>query len=52
MGLLAMELLAVGAHILLWLVFLVFLLFTMATSRRGALGFLALVCTWLEFVLG
>ena len=52
MGLLVMELLAVGACILLWLVILVLLLFTAATSQLGALGFLALVCAWLVFFLG
>jgi hypothetical protein len=52
MGLLAMELLAVGARIFLWLVIIVRLLFTAATSRLGALGFLALMCAWLAFFLG
>jgi hypothetical protein len=52
MGLLAMELLAVGARIFLLLVILVLLLFTAATLRLGALGFLALACTWLLFFLG
>ena len=37
MGLLAMELLAVGARTLLWLVVLVLLLFTAATLQLGAL---------------
>jgi hypothetical protein len=49
MGLLAMELLAVGARVLLWLVVLVHLLFLAATTRLGALGFLALACAWLAF---
>jgi hypothetical protein len=44
MGLLGMELLAVGARILLWLVILVLLLFFMATLQLGALRFLALAC--------
>jgi hypothetical protein len=52
MGLLAMELLAVGAHIVLWLIVLVLLLFSTATLRLGALGFLALVWVWLAFFLG
>jgi hypothetical protein len=52
MGLLAMELFAVGAHILLWLVIFFLLLFPAAASRLGALGFLALACMWLAFVLG
>jgi hypothetical protein len=46
-----MELLAVEARILFWLVVLVLLLFTAATSRLGALGLFALVCTWLAFFL-
>jgi hypothetical protein len=52
MGLLAMELLAVGARILLWLVVLLLLLFSVATLQLGALGFLALTCAWLAFFLG
>jgi hypothetical protein len=52
MGLLAMELFAVGAHILLWLIIFFFLLFPSATLQLGALGFLALACTCLAFVLG
>ncbi len=52
MGLLAMKLLAVGARILLWLVVVVLLLFPAVTLQLGALGFLALVCAWLAFVLG
>jgi hypothetical protein len=52
MGLLAMELLAVGASILLWLVILVLLLFTAATLQLGALGFLAPTCALLAFFLG
>jgi hypothetical protein len=51
MGLLATELLAVGARIFLWLVVLVFLLFTAATLGLGALGFLALACVWLAIFL-
>ncbi len=51
MNLLAMELLAVGSRIPLWLVFLVLLLFSMATTQLGALGFLALTCAWLAFFL-
>ena len=51
MGLLAMELLAVEARICLWLIVPVLLLFSAATSRLGALGFLALVCAWLRFFL-
>jgi hypothetical protein len=52
MGLLAVELLEVGANILLWLIVLVLLLFSIATSRLGALRFLALACAWLAFFLG
>ncbi len=52
MGLLAMELLAVGARILLCLIVLVLLLLSPATSRLGALGFLALACMWLAFFFG
>jgi hypothetical protein len=52
MGLLAMELFAVGARILLWLVIFFLLLFSVATSQLGALGFLALACAWLVFILG
>ncbi len=51
MGLLAMELLAVGTRILLWLVIFVLLLFSAATARLGALGFLALAWAWLAFFL-
>jgi hypothetical protein len=51
MGLLAMELLTMGACILLWLVVLVLLMFTAATLQLEALGFLALACTWLAFFL-
>ncbi len=51
MGLLAMELLAVGARILLWLVVFVLLLFSAATAQLGALGFLALACSWLAIFL-
>jgi hypothetical protein len=46
-----MELLAVEACILLWLIILVLLLFSTATAQLGALGFLALVCVWLAFFL-
>ena len=52
MGLLAMELLAVGARILLALLVLVLLLFSTAALQLGALGFLALACAWLAFFLG
>ncbi len=52
MGLLVMELLAVGAGILLWLVVLALLLFIAANSRLGALGFLVLTCARLAFFLG
>ncbi len=51
MGLLAMELLAVGAGILLWLIVLVLLLFSVAALRLGASGFLAPGCAWLAFFL-
>ncbi len=51
MGLLAMELLAVGARILLCFVVLVLLLFSRATLQLGALGFLVLACAWLAFFL-
>jgi hypothetical protein len=50
-GLLAMELLAVRARILLWLVVFVLLLFSAATARLGTLGFLVLACAWLAFFL-
>ncbi len=49
MRLLAMELLAVGAGILLWLIILVFLLFAASATRLRTLGFLAIVSTWLAF---
>jgi hypothetical protein len=52
MGLLAMELLAVGARILLWLVILVLLLFSAAALRLGTLEFLALACMLLAFFFG
>jgi hypothetical protein len=52
MWLLGMELFAVGAHILLWLIIFFLLLFPAATLQLGALGFLALACAWLAFVLG
>jgi hypothetical protein len=52
MGLLAIEILAVGARILLWLVVLVLLLFSAATLQLGALGFLAFTCAWLVVFLG
>ncbi len=51
MGLFAMELFAVGAGILLWLVIFFLLLFPVATLQLGALGFLVLACAWLAFVL-
>jgi hypothetical protein len=47
MGLLAMEILAVGARILLWLVVLVLLQCSVATLQFGALGFLVLPWAWL-----
>ncbi len=49
MRLLAMELLAVGARILLWLVVLVLFLFTASAVQLGMLGFLAIASTWLVF---
>jgi hypothetical protein len=52
MGLLAMELFAVGARILLWLLNFLLFLFPAATLRLGALEFLVLACAWLAFVLG
>jgi hypothetical protein len=51
MGFLAMELFAVGARILLWLVIFFLLLFPAATSQLGALGFLVLTCSCLAFIL-
>jgi hypothetical protein len=48
MRLLAMELLAVGAHILLWLI----ALFSASAGRLGMLDFLAIMCTWLAFFFG
>jgi hypothetical protein len=51
-GLLAMELLAVGACILLCLVVLVLHLFSASASQLGTLGFLALACMWLAFFFG
>jgi hypothetical protein len=47
-----MELFAVGARILLWLVIFFLFLFPAATSQLGVLGFLALACAWLAFALG
>jgi hypothetical protein len=52
MGLLAMELLAVGARILFWFIALVLLLFSVSALWLGTLGFLALLCTWLAFFFG
>ncbi len=52
MRLLAMELLAVGACILLWLVVLVLLLFSASAVQLVTLGFLAVTCTWLAFFFG
>jgi hypothetical protein len=52
MGLLASELLAVGARILLWLVVLVLLLFSASALQLRLLGFLALMCMWLAFFFG
>ncbi len=51
MGLLAMELFAVGARIFLWLVIFFLLLIPAAILQLGALGFLALACAWLAFIL-
>jgi hypothetical protein len=51
MRLLAIELFAMGARILLWLVIFFLLLCPAATWLLGALGFLALACAWLAFVL-
>jgi hypothetical protein len=52
MGLIAMELLAVGARILLWLVVLVILLFSASAAQLGMMGFLAIASPWLAFFLG
>jgi hypothetical protein len=52
MGLLAMELLAVGARILLLLFVLVLLLFSASAVRLGTLGFLAIASQWLAFFFG
>ncbi len=52
MRLLAMELLAVGARILLWLVILVLLLFSTSPLQLGMMGFLAVASMWLEFFFG
>ncbi len=52
MGLLAMELLAVGALILFWFIVLVLLLLSPAALQLGTLGFLALACAWLVFFFG
>jgi hypothetical protein len=52
MRLLAMELLAVGARILLWLVILVLLLFSASAVCHGMLGFFSIGCTWLAFFFG
>ncbi len=52
MRLLTMELLAVGAPILLCLIVLVRLLFFASAVQLGMLGFLAIACTWLEFFFG
>ncbi len=52
MRLLAMELLAVGAHILLWLMVLVLLLFYASATCLGTLGFLAIMSMWLAFFFG
>jgi hypothetical protein len=45
MRLLAMELLAVGACILLWLVILILRLFSASAAQLKTLGFLAFVST-------
>jgi len=50
MGLLAVVFLAMGAHVLLWLVVLVLLFFLFLVSL-GPLGFLVLVFTRLELLL-
>ncbi len=53
MGLLAMELLAVGARILFWFITLSCpILFSAAALQLGALGFLAFMCTLLAFFFG
>jgi hypothetical protein len=52
MKLLVMELLAVGACILFWLVVLILLLFSVSAARLGTLGFLAITSTWLVFFFG
>ncbi len=52
MRLLAMELLAVGAFDLFWLIILVLLLFSANAVGLGKLGFLVLACTLLVFFFG
>jgi hypothetical protein len=52
MRLLPMELLAVGARILHWLIVLGLLLFFVSTAQLRTLGFLAIVSTWLAFFFG
>jgi hypothetical protein len=49
MRLLVMELLAVGARVLHWLVVLVLLLLSAPAARLGTLGFLAIASLWLAF---
>ncbi len=49
MGLLAMEFLAVGARILLWLIALVLLLSSASAAQLGTLGFLVIASPWLAF---
>ncbi len=52
MKVLAMELLAVEACMLLWLVDLVLLLFSASAMQLEALGFLAIASAWLVFFFG
>ncbi len=52
MRLLVMELLVVGARILLWLVIIVLLLFSASAAQLGMLGVLAVTSTWLAFFFG
>ncbi len=47
-----MELLALGACILLWLVVLILLLFSASAAWLGTLEFLAITSTWLAFFFG
>ncbi len=52
MGLLAMEFLAVGARILLWLIVLVILLSSVSAAQLVMMGFLATPSPWLAFYFG